>query len=192
MELAKERLPGRARRHACWAPTPETIDKAEDRQMFKDTMEKPSASPCIPSKVVENCRRRAGLCRGDRLSRHRAPGLHPGRHRRRHLREPRRSCMRSPTNGLRLSPITPDSGGEAASPAGRRSSSRSCGTAKGNVITVCSMENLDPVGVHTGDSIVVAPSADPGGQGVPDAAHRRAGHHHRAEASRAAATASLP
>ena len=34
---------------------------------------------------------------------------------------------------------------------------RSCAT-EGNVITVCNMENLDPVGVHTGDSIVVAPS----------------------------------
>ena len=30
--------------------------------------------------------------------------------------------------------------------------------AGGNCITVCNMENLDPVGVHTGDSIVVAPS----------------------------------
>ena len=28
----------------------------------------------------------------------------------------------------------------------------------GNCITVCNMENIDPVGVHTGDSIVVAPS----------------------------------
>ena len=28
---------------------------------------------------------------------------------------------------------------------------------KSNVITVCSMENFDPVGVHTGDSIVIAP-----------------------------------
>jgi len=28
----------------------------------------------------------------------------------------------------------------------------------GNVITICNMENLDPMGVHTGDSIVVAPS----------------------------------
>ena len=28
----------------------------------------------------------------------------------------------------------------------------------GNVITICSMENLDPVGVHTGDSIVIAPA----------------------------------
>ena len=30
--------------------------------------------------------------------------------------------------------------------------------AQGNVITVCSMENFDPVGVHTGDSIVIAPA----------------------------------
>ncbi len=30
--------------------------------------------------------------------------------------------------------------------------------AKGNVITICSMENIDPVGVHTGDSIVIAPA----------------------------------
>ena len=29
---------------------------------------------------------------------------------------------------------------------------------KGNCITICNMENIDPVGVHTGDSIVVAPS----------------------------------
>ena len=28
----------------------------------------------------------------------------------------------------------------------------------GNVITVCSMENFDPVGVHTGDSVVLAPA----------------------------------
>ncbi|HBD86507.1 MAG TPA: hypothetical protein DC001_03685, partial [Clostridiales bacterium] len=28
----------------------------------------------------------------------------------------------------------------------------------GNVITICSMENMDPVGIHTGDSIVVAPA----------------------------------
>ncbi len=29
---------------------------------------------------------------------------------------------------------------------------------KGNAITICNMENIDPVGVHTGDSVVVAPS----------------------------------
>ena len=51
---------------------------------------------------------------------------------------------------------------------------------KGNVITVCNMENFDPVGVHTGDSIVVAPRPDAVRQGIPDAAHRGAQHHHRA------------
>ena len=29
---------------------------------------------------------------------------------------------------------------------------------KGTAITICSMENFDPVGIHTGDSIVVAPA----------------------------------
>ena len=49
----------------------------------------------------------------------------------------------------------------------------------GNVITICGMENIDPVGVHTGDSIVVAPCPDPGQQGVSDAPYRRPGHHQR-------------
>ncbi len=39
----------------------------------------------------------------------------------------------------------------------------------GNCITVCSMENVDPVGVHTGDSIVVSAHADPPRRRVPDA-----------------------
>ncbi len=46
---------------------------------------------------------------------------------------------------------------ESALRAGRRSSIEVMRDRKGNVITVCYMENLDPVGVHTGDSIVVAP-----------------------------------
>ena len=50
------------------------------------------------------------------------------------------------------------------------------------------MENLDPVGVHTGDSIVVAPGQTLADQGIPDAAHRRAEHHHASWALRAAAT----
>ena len=51
--------------------------------------------------------------------------------------------------------------------------------AKGNVITICTMENVDPVGVHTGDSIVVAPSPDPVRPGISDAALLCAQHHHR-------------
>ena len=63
---------------------------------------------------------------------------------------------------------------------------------KGNAITVCSMENLDPVGVHTGDSIVIAPAvtlSDKEYQMLRTAALE---HHRRAWAWRAAATASLP
>ena len=51
---------------------------------------------------------------------------------------------------------------------------------KGNVITVCSMENFDPVGVHTGDSIVIAPAvtlSDKEYQMLRTAAHQ---HHRRA------------
>ncbi len=66
---------------------PDTIDRAEDRQLFKDTMEKLN-QPCIPSKVVEDLQDSAWLCRCYRLSRHRAPGFHHGRYRRRYLRKP--------------------------------------------------------------------------------------------------------
>ena len=61
------------------------------------------------------------------------------------------------TNGLRLSPIHQIlvekciSGWKEIEYEVMRDS-------KGNVITVCNMENLDPVGIHTGDSVVVAPS----------------------------------
>ncbi|GAB1459388.1 carbamoyl-phosphate synthase large subunit [Thauera sp.] len=41
-----------------------------------------------------------------------------------------------------------------------------------NCIIVCSIENLDPMGVHTGDSITVAPVADADRQGIPDHAQR--------------------
>ena len=50
------------------------------------------------------------------------------------------------------------SSSRSSSGAGRRSSTRSCATPRDNCITVCNMENLDPMGIHTGESIVVAPS----------------------------------
>ena len=42
--------------------------------------------------------------------------------------------------------------------AGRKSSTRSFGDKDDNCITVCNMENFDPLGIHTGESIVIAPS----------------------------------
>ena len=70
---------------------------------------------------------------------------------------PRRAARRLPKTACACRPL-PRFWWNDAFPAGRKSSLRSCGTALGNVIAVCSMENFDPVGVHTGDSIVVAPA----------------------------------
>ena len=61
------------------------------------------------------------------------------------------------TNGLRLSPIHQILV-EKCIAGWKEIEYEVMRDSKGNVITVCNMENLDPVGVHTGDSIVVAPS----------------------------------
>ena len=135
---------------------PETIDKAEDRQMFKDTMEA-IGEPCIPSKVVTSYEDAAdfvhnqigfpaiirpaftlggtggGIVNNDReLDEIAHNGLH-----------------RSPIHQILVEKCI--SGWKEVEFEVMRDSN-------GNVITVCSMENFDPVGVHTGDSIVIAPT----------------------------------
>ena len=132
-----------------------TIDKAEDRQEFKNTMEE-IGEPCIPSKVVENIEDALAFARVIDYPVIVRPAFTLGGsgggivYNEEELRE-------IGANGLRLSPITQVliekciSGWKEIEFEGIRDS-------KGNVITVCSMENMDPVGVHTGDSIVVAPA----------------------------------
>ena len=134
--------------------TAETIRRAEDRQEFKDTMEK-IHEPVAASKVVHSWKREKPLP-GDRLSGGSASRLYPGRQRRRHRRQPR-GAGGDPLQRTALKP-----GGRSA---GRALYFRMeeieyevMRDGAGNVITVCNMENIDPVGVHTGDSIVVAPS----------------------------------
>ena len=61
------------------------------------------------------------------------------------------------TNGLRLSPITQVLVEKCIS-GWKEIEFEVIRDKNGNVITVCSMENFDPVGVHTGDSIVIAPA----------------------------------
>ena len=106
MQLAADGLSGRARRAPARHATPDAIDQAEDRQLFKDTMREASASRSSPPRSSNDRGRRAGRCRGHRLPRHRAPGLHAGRRRRRHRRRPRTSCARSRRTVCDLSPIT--------------------------------------------------------------------------------------
>lgn len=135
---------------------PETIDKAEDRQLFKDTMEK-IGEPCIPSKVVETV--------GDAVSYVNKTIGYPV------IIRPAFTMGGSgggiayneselkaiAENGLRLSPITQILVEKCIS-GWKEIEFEVIRDNKGNAITVCSMENIDPVGVHTGDSIVVAPA----------------------------------
>ena len=188
MELARSGYLDRSgvRLLAC---RPDTIDRAEDRQLFKDTMEK-LHQPVIPSKVVEDLDDaldfaevigypvivRPAFTMG---------GTGGG------ICEDREKLHEIATNGLRLSPIHQILV-EKCIAGWKEIEYEVMRDAKGNVITVCNMENLDPVGVHTGDSIVVAPQPDPLRQGIPDAAHRSAGHHHRAGHRGRLQTASSP
>ena len=59
-----------------------------------------------------------------------------------------------------------------------------------NVVVVCSIENVDPMGVHTGDSVTVAPAADPLRPALPAPARPGDGGHPRGRASRPAARTS--
>ena len=135
---------------------PETIDKAEDRQIFKDTMEK-IGEPCIPSKVVTNyddaldfAKNVIGFPAIIRPA-FTLGGTGGG------IAYNEREFDEIAHNGLHRSPIHQIlvekciSGWKEVEFEVMRDSA-------GNVITVCSMENFDPVGVHTGDSIVIAPT----------------------------------
>ena len=154
MELARSGYLDRSgvRLLAC---RPDTIDRAEDRQLFKDTMEK-LHQPVIPSKVVENLTDAMAfaevigypvIVRPAFTMGGTGGGICPTREKLREIA----------TNGLRLSPIHQILVEKCIS-GWKEIEYEVMRDHKGNVITVCNMENLDPVGVHTGDSIVVAPS----------------------------------
>ena len=135
---------------------PATIDKAEDRQMFKDTMEA-IGEPCIPSKVVTDYESALDFAKnviGFPVIIRPAftlGGTGGG------IAKNEREFDEIAHNGLHRSPIHQIlvekciSGWKEVEFEVMRDST-------GNVITVCSMENFDPVGVHTGDSIVIAPT----------------------------------
>ena len=135
--------------------TAATIRKAEDRQEFKDTMEK-IGEPCAASLVVENVEDGVAFTNTIGYPVVLRPAYTLGgsgggiAHNQLELEE-------ILENGLRLSRV-----GQVLVErciAGWKEIEyevmRDCA---GNCITVCNMENIDPVGVHTGDSIVVAPS----------------------------------
>lgn len=134
---------------------PETIDKAEDRQLFKDMLES-IGEPVIESKVVNHID--DALAYADEIGypvivrpAFTLGGTGGG------IVENAHDLKIIGGDGLRLSPITQILVEKCVS-GWKEIEFEVIRDAKNNCITVCSMENLDPVGVHTGDSIVVAPA----------------------------------
>ncbi len=134
---------------------PETIAKAEDRQMFKDTMEK-IGEPCIASKVVHTVEDAVAFTEEIGLPVIIRPAYTLGgtgggiAYTWEQLREIAASgIMYSRVDEILV---------EKCIAGWKEIEYEVMRDGKGNVITVVNMENIDPVGVHTGDSVVVAPS----------------------------------
>lgn len=133
----------------------DAIDRSEDRELFKETMEKIN-QPCVPSDIaytVEECVSIANKLGYPVIIRpaYTLGGAGGG------VAYNEEELRLISHNGLMLSPITQVliekyiAGWKEIEFEVLRDSA-------GNVLTVCSMENVDPVGIHTGDSIVVAPA----------------------------------
>ncbi|WP_040197891.1 carbamoyl-phosphate synthase large subunit [Candidatus Soleaferrea massiliensis] len=134
---------------------PETIDMAEDRQIFKDTMES-IGEPCIPSKVVNTVDDAVAFAETIGYPVIVRPAFTLGGSGGGIVQD-EAELRDIAQNGLRLSPITQVLIEKCIS-GWKEIEFEVIRDSKGNCITVCSMENVDPVGVHTGDSIVVAPA----------------------------------
>ena len=135
--------------------TAETIFKAEDRQEFKDTMEK-IGEPCAASQVVNTVEDGIKFTNTIGYPVVLRPAFTLGgsgggiAHNEQEL-------VDILSNGLRLSRVG-EVLVERCIAGWKEVEYEVMRDANGNCITVCNMENIDPVGVHTGDSIVVAPS----------------------------------
>ena len=135
--------------------TPETIKKAEDREEFKETMEK-IGEPCAPSQIVYSVEEGAAFAEKIGYPVVLRPAYTLGgsgggiAHNPQELEE-------ILSNGLRLSRVGQVLV-ERCIAGWKEIEYEVMRDHNGTCITVCNMENLDPVGVHTGDSIVVAPS----------------------------------
>ena len=135
--------------------TAQTIKRAEDRLEFKQTMEK-IREPIAPSLVVETVQDGVNFTNSIGYPVVLRPaytlggsggGIANNEHELREILE----------NGLRLSRVGQVLV-ERCIAGWKEIEYEVMRDSQGNCITVCNMENIDPVGVHTGDSIVVAPS----------------------------------
>jgi len=135
--------------------SPETIDKAEDRKIFKETMQS-IGQPVVPSVIANDVETAVKFADELGYSVIVRPAFTLGgtgggiAANEAQLRE-------IAANGISLSPIHQILV-EKSIAGWKEIEFEVMRDRAGNVITVCSMENFDPVGIHTGDSIVIAPA----------------------------------
>jgi len=135
--------------------SPETIDKAEDRRIFKETMQS-IGQPVIPSAIandVDTALKSAVKIGYPVIVRpaFTLGGSGGG------FASDESALKEIASNGLAISPINQILV-ERSVAGWKEIEYEVMRDRNGNVITVCSMENFDPVGIHTGDSIVIAPA----------------------------------
>ncbi len=133
----------------------DAINKAEDRELFRDTMEA-IGQPCVPSEIAEDVD--TALAAAETIGypvivrpAFTLGGSGGG------IAADADELKTIARAGLDASPITQILV-EKSIAGWKEIEFETMRDAAGNAITVCSMENVDPVGVHTGDSIVVAPA----------------------------------
>ena len=133
----------------------EAIERAEDREQFRDTMQK-IGQPCVPSEIAESLEDalRAAEDIGYPVivrPAYTLGGTGGG------IAEDEPALRQIAQSGLDASPIHQILVEKCIS-GWKEIEFETMRDALGNVIAVCSMENVDPVGIHTGDSVVVAPA----------------------------------
>jgi carbamoyl-phosphate synthase large subunit len=135
----------------------EVIKKAEDRELFKDRDGARSASIVPRSEIAYSMEDALRAREIDRPAVRDPAGVHAGRRGRRHRLQPRGvrvDRLARPAESLNSEVLIEESiaGWKEFELEVMRDK------AKDNVVIICSIENFDPMGVHTGDSITVAPA----------------------------------
>ncbi|MBO4468462.1 MAG: carbamoyl-phosphate synthase large subunit [Clostridia bacterium] len=133
----------------------DVIKKAEDRELFRETMLEIN-QPCVPSEIandLETAVSAAAKIGYPVIVRpaYTLGGSGGG------IADDEQSLRKIAANGLDLSPITQVLIEKCIS-GWKEIEFEALRDANGNAVAVCSMENIDPVGIHTGDSVVVAPA----------------------------------
>ncbi|MBR5111189.1 MAG: carbamoyl-phosphate synthase large subunit, partial [Clostridia bacterium] len=133
----------------------EAIEKAEDRERFRDTMRR-IGQPCVPSEIAETLP--DALAAAETIGypvivrpAYTLGGSGGG------IAQDENEMRVIAKAGLDMSPITQILVEKCIS-GWKEIEFETMRDGLGNCIAVCSMENIDPVGVHTGDSVVVAPA----------------------------------